>query len=546
MNSERDLGPLGQNTLKIWCNQVGITPQPPEEDKYGWDFLLEFKPESSSLPYDLRPTPVKCWVQVKSTDTLGSNRDVTLSNWQHLVYNSYPTFFLYLDFDGNIDCQRAYLVHVGEEYIYNVLKRLREKSVKDEPKELNRLTMIFDYSDADVLNELNGKSLKEKIEKYIPKGIDSYVKWKLEYRNKAGYEDGERQVNLRILVPENQQHRDREDVITDLALGRIPSLPTESGQIFETRFGIPSPEPEHKFSSGEFLATNLLPPTKASIVFTNPDYSKRVEIDGDFFLVHMGKYIKSEIRSPFLTIKIDQKFSSMGNLEQQDKELHIHSPKIDVAYPLAKLREFADLLVLMRHCCAQQSFINLKCTFSSVLESPNKGQWDIKLGYQYLAKIENLSIDGAQNIIRAYAIAKTFDIQDKLIILPSQLMKTNEELASFSNLLNPKPGVLISFNEDGELMQKDSIRFVQVLSLVLGSYKCILIFSASGKWEVNIGEVKGQIVEKTYTLETDNINIEKKCLLDIQDLLPFDIEQIQEEMSKKYPEDTLVILPFPE
>jgi hypothetical protein len=36
-----DIGNIGQKLFSAWCSQVGIIATPPDEDKRGWDYLVE-------------------------------------------------------------------------------------------------------------------------------------------------------------------------------------------------------------------------------------------------------------------------------------------------------------------------------------------------------------------------------------------------------------------------------------------------------------------------------------------------------------------------
>ena len=127
---KRRVGKLGESTLYQWCAQVGITANKAIDDEQGWDYILEFPLGNSTtniqIPLDRMPFPIKCLVQVKSTDGTDGKWSIKLSNWIHLINNPLPTFFLVFEFDGADSCQRAFLVHIDKIYIEKVLKRLRE------------------------------------------------------------------------------------------------------------------------------------------------------------------------------------------------------------------------------------------------------------------------------------------------------------------------------------------------------------------------------------------------------------------------------------
>ena len=45
----RDVGELGESTLKLWASQANIVANKATQDKAGWDFLLEFPLRQGSL-----------------------------------------------------------------------------------------------------------------------------------------------------------------------------------------------------------------------------------------------------------------------------------------------------------------------------------------------------------------------------------------------------------------------------------------------------------------------------------------------------------------
>jgi hypothetical protein len=101
----RDVGELGESTFKMWTSQAGLVANKANQDKTGWDFFLEStRPlviqRHTSIALDRDPYPLKCLVQVKSTDKRPGKWSVKLDNWERLVKDPHPAFFLILEFDG--------------------------------------------------------------------------------------------------------------------------------------------------------------------------------------------------------------------------------------------------------------------------------------------------------------------------------------------------------------------------------------------------------------------------------------------------------------
>ena len=132
----RNLGKMGESCLLQWASEIGIVANRSSEDMTGWDYILEFPVESDpNVPVDVQAPPTACLVQVKSTGNRRRRNSVRLSNWYRFVSSPYPAFFLILEYQNDNKVRNAYLVHVGEDIISNVIERLR----KLKPGERNRI-----------------------------------------------------------------------------------------------------------------------------------------------------------------------------------------------------------------------------------------------------------------------------------------------------------------------------------------------------------------------------------------------------------------------
>ncbi len=110
----RDVGELGESTLKLWASQASIIANKSIQDKTGWDYFLEWPVSRDTTngvarPLDKDPFPLTAFVQVKASDKRPGKWPVKLDNWERAVKNPLPVFFLVLEFDSLETCQRAYL-----------------------------------------------------------------------------------------------------------------------------------------------------------------------------------------------------------------------------------------------------------------------------------------------------------------------------------------------------------------------------------------------------------------------------------------------------
>lgn len=243
----RDVGEIGENVLGQWAAQVGITANRVQRDRTGWDVLLELPTEVSSVnaPIDYRPHPVQCLVQVKSTDERPGLWAIKLDNWFRFITTPLPAFFLILEFDGEKDCQRAFLVHVDEVLIRKVLTRVRKLSVSLPQVALHTKTMSFPYGIEHVLASNDGTGLLNAIKHHV--GIAAkYVLAKQDLLRSIGYEHGRELIVAQLGLPKVDQHKSLDDALVDWSLGLAKDAVIAPGaKVYDDRFGILFPDPIH-------------------------------------------------------------------------------------------------------------------------------------------------------------------------------------------------------------------------------------------------------------------------------------------------------------
>ena len=183
MDDGRDVGALGEETLSLWASQVGITINKAQEDKRGWDYILEFShPRTRAdfhFPLDKDPSLIICFVQVKSTDGRERSCSVKLSNWASLVKRPEPVFFLVFEFDHQESVSVPSWFTSAKEYIGKALKRLREAGPEKRDK-LHEMTMDFSYGESRAAAIAERQGLRAAIVHHIGGSLEKYVAWKQE------------------------------------------------------------------------------------------------------------------------------------------------------------------------------------------------------------------------------------------------------------------------------------------------------------------------------------------------------------------------------
>lgn len=285
---------MGEGVLRQWAHEVDIVlNKSAEQDATGWDFILEWPLEQearSITPLDLAPSPLRCVIQVKSTDRNIRSWPVKLSNWLYLIRNPQPAFFLVLEFLKKSQCQNAYLIHVDERYIAKVQRRLREMSVSSKKRKLNKTTLEFAWDENDSLPSLDGPGLQAAIIKNLPGGIDAYVQRKAELCVSVGYESGRSEFKFKVNFP---AHVDIDQLLVDFSLGIVPELDFESGEFFDRRFDIPVSL--KKFEAGGTLQLMPSPGLHGRIVIAGGRGLAKLFLDCDVFVPKaFGKFVSPE------------------------------------------------------------------------------------------------------------------------------------------------------------------------------------------------------------------------------------------------------------
>ena len=283
MAERRRVGHLGENVLQKWASEEDAILNKAYDDRGGWDFILEF-PVEHRLPRrepDREETAYQCLIQVKSTDLLQQHRSVKMSNWKRLVETPLPAFFLALHFDGKSSCQKAFLVHVWEEEIARVLRKVREYGVIGEGDRLHKHRLLLRWREADRLGKLTGGALLERIAEIIGSSPAAYSDRKLKLRESVGYDDANAQVTTRIIVPPEYRRRHPDELLVDSILGLVPQLELAGGEIRDIRFGIPSSSATEIGKGAKLELSPGRPVLSGNLVFRTLDRSREVSLPTD-------------------------------------------------------------------------------------------------------------------------------------------------------------------------------------------------------------------------------------------------------------------------
>lgn len=191
-----DLGSMGESFFKTLCKDIGLVANSSDDDKGGWDYEVEH-PADNSINFSNHSYPVYR-VQVKSTATKKNQVKVTYGNLLKLIRYGGASFIVFFSYSKSIHPDKAFLLHVDENFSKTVLKEVRKKQIKDLKFPLNKREKIVKFDSSSEINPLTGTGLSKAIKKALGPDYLKYVERKISYLAKLEKEGGRREFNITL------------------------------------------------------------------------------------------------------------------------------------------------------------------------------------------------------------------------------------------------------------------------------------------------------------------------------------------------------------
>ena len=490
----RDLGGLGEIKVEEWALQRGIVPNRVHHDKKGWDIFLEFphaEPVTKKYYLDIRAPELSCLVQVKATDKrVGKIPHIKLTNWERMAKSPLPCFFIVIEYDGKDNPQRAYIVHVGEYWIGKILERLR--GLEANPgKLLHRCRMQLTYSDADMINSLNGSSLESAIRNHVGNDPQKYFNKKCDWINNVGYDEFRSKVHFTL---HRMSYDSAMELLVDFGIGLTKEIYLDSLNVEDVRFGIPrSLHPEIKPVNPR-ITTNKVPPAgEADVIISGPDGNILFQDSFTYFspgtlfplipFEHWKINFSSEILS-FIIYMRDHRVNMNLNLFQSDKAVRI-----------SKLSKAAYFI---RHFAASENKrFKLELTINDRTHNLEINPSDFPPINAQLNRI-------LSTIENAVIVFNHFDQFDDLEVAPIELMSQSISLMIMKGYLNEERLDHISSIVDSiEAIDLNSLGFINCIYAAFGKKVFVLSGAISGN---------GNMTKESDGIRISIENGEAKCI----------------------------------
>lgn len=295
------IGRIGERAFDLLVERVGLLAGRIDPDCLGIDRLIEFEPShcNGAVSYDLRPVPIGCNVQIKTINRSKNRAKLTLSVAERLAGNLRPAFICILRVGDDGELFDMYFVHLMDDNLAKILKRLREISVNRLQKKLNKATTSFSISDWQKVDS-SPSALREAIVQFVGNDMHAYAARKANQRKTLGFkESGRLTVNISFAAMPVADLVDGFLGLRPLAVSRFETL--------EERFDIKLPfGPLFRESAAGFVEFTSTSGAPGTLTISDPDAGDSVSVKCSWNTPPINKipieYFKILARSRFADV----------------------------------------------------------------------------------------------------------------------------------------------------------------------------------------------------------------------------------------------------
>lgn len=271
-----ELGEKGESRFREICADAQLICNKSDRDRAGWDFIVEFPfakgGENEAL--DSRQAPISCHIQVKTLLEKRDRLQMRLSSAERLAKEKKPSFVYVFRVDANNEFVESFLIHLIDEPLGAILKRLRKERASGNLNRINNKKVTLAVHRNSVPLRPTGAALRRALEEACGSDMDAYIRNKSDQLQNLGF-DGYRHRVEGVINLENVEE------IVDAFLGLKGDIPISDVKSFETRFGISLPQ---EAPSGTRLINIVPSPADTcSIQFRESSLAEPLTFPGEVF-----------------------------------------------------------------------------------------------------------------------------------------------------------------------------------------------------------------------------------------------------------------------
>jgi hypothetical protein len=229
--SSDDLGEKGESKFRELCADSGLICNPSTRDRAGWDFIVQFRfdtiSEKSTL--DKRPVPLSCYFQIKTIFSTKNKIRLRLSTAERFAKELVPSLIYVLRVNSDLTFLDSYLIHIANNNLSVILKRLRKEHAKGTTN-ISNLTIEYDINKSGTPIDITGESLKKVVQECCGQDMEKYVLNKTRDLKNLGFENISYQGSMSLKTKGYKE-------LVDVFLGKKKTKVLNM-KMYESRFGI--------------------------------------------------------------------------------------------------------------------------------------------------------------------------------------------------------------------------------------------------------------------------------------------------------------------
>ncbi|MBP0941010.1 hypothetical protein V2K16_14420 [Pseudomonas alliivorans] len=285
-----DIGTGGEHYFMALCATQGITANKSQADKHGWDVLIEIDRDGTHLSQITLHEPVITGtVQIKSTTTRSLKVSVSLSNLRKMASSSLPAFYLLMDYSQGQAPTRAFLRHVDEDLIRQILERVNQHMVVGDASQLHKRTMQIDFALGQEIDLHEANALRTEFLRAIGNSQATYTERKQHFLRSVGYEDGVGKMRFQLVGLENVE------AMIEATMGRGGTVEMQNMLFALQRFGLEDPQSHHHTLVGTLVVDPSPPMAVGTITLRSKRTGDNVQVPAAAYVSGMYGAVPSHV-----------------------------------------------------------------------------------------------------------------------------------------------------------------------------------------------------------------------------------------------------------
>ena len=216
--------------FSLLCTEGGAISTRPDEDRQGWDFLVELPDKPHVGHLESLPAQRQAFVQVKSTTTSKRNIRIKLSTLHFAARSPSPWFIVLIVKRPQDSTPTIYGLHIWHQVIADILAQVRRSSLRNSPTNRVRHSLMLSDQNRISINAVRW------MEECIGAVDGDYERLKHETYISSGYENGGGKINLTLDI-------EQPDEFERALLGFGNTISVRTATYLHSRFGVDDAEP---------------------------------------------------------------------------------------------------------------------------------------------------------------------------------------------------------------------------------------------------------------------------------------------------------------